>query len=90
MAARAYGAIIDLFPSRADLRRMAGNRLERLATPEALALAVDTYEKAKEERADHPSSHRMHGWPNPFRTGDIHCPKKIRKPCLKTKLKTWK
>ena len=29
-AARAYGSLIDLFPSRADLRRFAGARLERL------------------------------------------------------------
>ena len=29
-AARAYGSIIDLFPARADLRRFAGERLERL------------------------------------------------------------
>jgi len=28
-AARAYGSIIDLFPGRADLRRFAGERLER-------------------------------------------------------------
>ena len=30
-AARAYGSIIDLFPGRADLRRFAGERLERAA-----------------------------------------------------------
>ena len=29
-AARAYGSLIDLFPGRADLRRFAGERLERL------------------------------------------------------------
>ena len=61
-AARAYGSIIDLFSSRADLRRMAGNRLERIATAAALELAIDTYEKAREERPDHPSSHRMYAW----------------------------
>jgi hypothetical protein len=58
-AARAYGSIIDLFPSRADLRRMAGERLERLRDTSALELAADTYAKALEERPDHPSSHRM-------------------------------
>ncbi|HLK36281.1 MAG TPA: VIT domain-containing protein [Polyangiaceae bacterium] len=58
-AARAYGSIVDLFPSRADMRRMAGERLERLADESALDLAVDTYEKALEQRPDHPSSHRM-------------------------------
>ncbi|MGE0494557.1 MAG: VIT domain-containing protein [Vulcanimicrobiota bacterium] len=54
-AARAYGSIIDLYPSRADLRRFAGCRLDRLAHP----LAVDTYRKAVEQRPDHVSGHRM-------------------------------
>lgn len=58
-AARAYGSLIDLFPSRADLRRYAGERLERLADADALELAVDTYRKAVEQRPDHPSSHRL-------------------------------
>lgn len=58
-AARAYGAIIDLFPSRADLRRFAGGRLERLARGAGLDLAVDTYDKARAQRPDHPSSHRL-------------------------------
>lgn len=60
MAARAYGSIIDLYPSRADLRRFAGDRLERLGVREgsALGLAVDTYKKAVAERPDHPASHR--------------------------------
>jgi tetratricopeptide (TPR) repeat protein len=58
-AARAYGSLIDLFPSRADLRRYAGERLERLAGETALELAVDTYRKALAQRPDHPSSHRL-------------------------------
>jgi tetratricopeptide (TPR) repeat protein len=60
-AARAYGSLIDLFPSRADLRRLAGERLERLGEG-GLALAVDTYEKAVLQRPDHPSSHRLLAW----------------------------
>ncbi|WP_266216079.1 VIT domain-containing protein [Paraliomyxa miuraensis] len=60
-AARAYGSLIDLFPSRADLRRMAGERLERLGG-NALALAIDTYAHAVEQRPDHPSSHRLHAY----------------------------
>jgi len=56
-AARAYGSIIDLFPARADLRRFAGVRLERIAA--ALELAGDTFAKAAEQRADHPASHRL-------------------------------
>jgi hypothetical protein len=58
-ASRAYGSIIDMYPSRADLRRMAGERLDRLMDASALELALDTYQKALEERPDHPSSHRM-------------------------------
>jgi hypothetical protein len=58
-AARAYGSIIDLFPARADLRRFAGERLEHLRGGAGVDLAIDTYAKAKEERPDHPSSHRL-------------------------------
>lgn len=61
-AARAYGSIIDLFPGRADMRRFAGERLERVRTNAALALAVDTYTKAVEQRPDHPASHRLLGF----------------------------
>ncbi len=58
-ASRVYGSIIDLFSARADLRRFAGARLERLHSEAALALAEDSYEKAEAERPDHPSSHRL-------------------------------
>jgi hypothetical protein len=58
-AARAYGSIIDLFPARADLRRFAGERLEHLRGGAGVDLAIDTYAKAKDERPDHPSSHRL-------------------------------
>jgi hypothetical protein len=61
-AARAYGSIIDLFPGRADMRRFAGERLERVRVDSALALAVDTYQKAVEQRPDHPASHRLLGF----------------------------
>jgi hypothetical protein len=57
-AARVYGSIVDLFPARADLRRFAGERLERLGEAGA-ALALDTFLKAEEERPDHPESHRL-------------------------------
>ncbi len=60
-AARAYGSLIDLFPSRADLRRLAGERLERLG-PAGLPLAIDTYRKAVEQRPDHPAGHRLLAW----------------------------
>lgn len=58
-AERAYGSIIDLFASRADLRRFAGVRLEHIAEPAALDLALDSFEKAVAERPDHPQSHRL-------------------------------
>jgi hypothetical protein len=61
LAARAYGSLIDLFPGRADLRRMAGERLEALG-PVGLDLAVDTYAQAVAQRPDHPSSHRLYAF----------------------------
>lgn len=61
-AARAYGSIVDLFSFRADSRRFAGERLERLSDPLALELAADTYGKAAEQRPDHPASHRLYAF----------------------------
>lgn len=58
-AARAYGSIIDMYSDRADLRRYAGSRLDRLGTPDAQRIARDTYDKARRDRPDHPSSHRL-------------------------------
>jgi len=57
-AARVYGSIIDLFPARADFRRFAGERLERLGKAQR-ALIIDTYRRAVEERPDHLTGHRM-------------------------------
>jgi hypothetical protein len=57
-AARVYGSIVDLFPARADLRRFAGERLERLGDVGAAA-AIDTFLKAEDERPDHPEGHRL-------------------------------
>ncbi len=59
LAARSYGSIIDLFGFRADSRRFAGARLERLGDAASLELAVDTYTKAVEQRPDHPAGHRL-------------------------------
>ncbi|HEY8145614.1 MAG TPA: VIT domain-containing protein [Kofleriaceae bacterium] len=58
LAARAYGSIVDEFPSRADLRRFAAGRLARLAGV-ADDLQVDVLERAVELRPDQPSGHRM-------------------------------
>jgi len=58
LAARVYGSIIDLFPSRADMRRFAGQRLESLGQAGG-HLAADTFAEAARQRPDHPNSHRM-------------------------------
>jgi tetratricopeptide (TPR) repeat protein len=58
-AERAYGSIIDLFPSSAESRRFAGERLERLPGKSALELAIDTYAKAAQDRPDQPSGQRL-------------------------------
>jgi hypothetical protein len=57
-AARAYGSIIDLFPGRADLRRWAGERLERIGNS-ARDLAIDTYKRSVADRPDHMTGHRL-------------------------------
>lgn len=59
LASRAYGSILELWSYRVDLRRFAGERLERLATRSAFALAEDAYQGAVADRPDHPSSHRL-------------------------------
>jgi len=61
-AARAYGSILELFSFRADSRRFAGERLERLSDPMAIKLAADSYGKAVEQRPDHPASHRLYAF----------------------------
>ncbi|MDB4952469.1 MAG: hypothetical protein JWO36_38 [Myxococcales bacterium] len=64
-AARVYGSIIDLFPGRADMRRFAGERLERVGTHQARlgggtrSLVIDTYRRAVEDRPDHVTGHRL-------------------------------
>ena len=61
-ATRIYGSIIDLFPGRAELRRFAGQRLERIADrrPElARALMTDTYRRALADRPDQLTGHRL-------------------------------
>jgi Vault protein inter-alpha-trypsin domain len=58
LAARAYGSIIDLYPSRADMRRFAGARLESLDRA-GRSLAADTYSVALEQRPDHVTGYRM-------------------------------
>ena len=59
-AARAFGGILDLYPSRADMRRLAGNWLDRMGRM-GLELAVDTYRVAAEQRPDHPAVYHQLG-----------------------------
>jgi tetratricopeptide (TPR) repeat protein len=56
-AARAYGSIIDLHPSRAELLRFAAAQLEALDDPAALDVAIDAYRQAVAQRPDHPTGH---------------------------------
>lgn len=58
LAARVYGSIIDLFPSRADMRRFAGERLELLGEAGA-EVAADSYAKGVAQRPDHLTGHRL-------------------------------
>jgi len=51
LAARTYGSIVDLFPGRADYRRVAGERLDALGK-HGRELAIDTYRKAVALRPD--------------------------------------
>ncbi len=57
-AARAYGSLIDLYPSRADMRRFAAGRLERVGAA-GRRLSEDSYRRALEQRADHVTSHQL-------------------------------
>ncbi|HEX3763320.1 MAG TPA: VIT domain-containing protein [Kofleriaceae bacterium] len=61
LAARAYGSLVDLFPSRDDLTRAAGERLDRIGGP-ARELAVDAYRRALDERPDRAVSYRRLGY----------------------------
>ena len=59
LAARAYGSLLELWSYRADMRRFAGERLDRLGDHDALGLSIDTYRKAVEDRPDNPGGHRL-------------------------------
>jgi len=56
-AARAFGSLIDLEPTRAGARRFAGALLESLDDGAGLELAIDSYRKARDIRPDQPTSH---------------------------------
>jgi len=57
-AARAYGSIVDLYPERADMRRLAAARLERLGEP-YIWLVIDSYGRAIEQRHEDPAGYRL-------------------------------
>lgn len=58
LAARAYGSIADLYPSRAEMIRYAAARLLRFGT-HAASVAADLAGKAVKMRPDHPSGFRL-------------------------------
>lgn len=58
LAQRAWGSIIDLYPSRADTRRFAGDLLQG-AGEDGLRVAIDTFRVATEQRPDHPTGHHL-------------------------------
>ncbi len=60
-AARAYGSIVDLFPERADMRRLAAARLERLGDAHNW-LVLDSYSRALEDRFDDPAGYRLYAF----------------------------
>jgi hypothetical protein len=60
-AARAYGSIVDLYPGRADMRRLAAGRLERLGEQNTW-LVLDSYGRALEQRYDDPAGHRLYAF----------------------------
>lgn len=59
LAARAYGSIFALWSYRADLARVAGERLGRVGTDAALRIARDAFAAARAERPDQPLGHRL-------------------------------
>jgi len=62
LAARAYGSLLDLFPERVDVARYAASRLAHLKHRGASALSLDALARARKERADHPTSHRLYAY----------------------------
>jgi hypothetical protein len=61
LASRAYGSLVDLYPNRVELVRLAGERLERVASrlPGARKLAIDAYRRALRERPDQATTYRL-------------------------------
>ncbi len=60
-AARAYGSIVDLYPMRPEMRRLAAARLERLGAMSRW-LVLDSYGRALRKQAGDPSIHRLFGY----------------------------
>ena len=61
LASRAYGSIAELYPAQAPMLRFAAGRLERLGVW-GLDLSIDVLFEARQQRPDHPSSHRALAW----------------------------
>jgi hypothetical protein len=58
LAARVYGSLLDLYPGRADIQRLAGQWLESLGGP-GDELALDAYARALADRPDQPGGYRF-------------------------------
>jgi hypothetical protein len=56
LAQRVIGSLLDLYPGRAELHRLAAGRLDALG---ATTLALDAYRKALADRPDHISGYRQ-------------------------------
>lgn len=61
-AARAEGSLIDLYPDRIEVLRYAASRLLRVKERGGVALALDALARARADRPDHPTSHRLHAY----------------------------
>lgn len=59
LASRAYGSILELWSYRVDMRRLAGQRLERVGDTASVELAAHAYDGAVKDRPDHPSGYHL-------------------------------
>jgi hypothetical protein len=68
-AERVVGTLFDRAPDRADIRRLAGARLEAIATPSSRRLALEAYRGAIEAQPEEPLDYHLLAWAM-LRAGD--------------------